>query len=187
MNLVMTVVWYPWTESVRGPAGTQGVHRTLFLEMEDARFERLPAVGELIFFDDGGSAPVETIGWRIDGTPYLYLGQRFEKNGEALTVWTERGFREREQPETQKLAAPEAPVQGQSPALQGQEAASAPEPSAPAVATTSASEEAPKAPGATSDAPTAPGASPSDAPTAPQAPPPSTGTGGRAAPPMPPG
>ena len=107
MKLVMTVVWYPWTESVRGAAATEGAHRTLFLEMDDARFERLPAVGELIFFEDGGSAAVETVGWKIDGTPYLYLGQRFEKNGEALAVWTGRGFKERTPAPTEKIEAPQ--------------------------------------------------------------------------------
>jgi hypothetical protein len=95
MDMVMTLVWYPWTEGQGGPAGTQGAFKTLDLELHDADWPRLPSVGETIFFDDGGSAPIEAVGWKLNGTAYLYLGKRFEKRGEALELWLERGFGER--------------------------------------------------------------------------------------------
>ena len=91
----MTLVWYPWTEGQGGPAGTQGEFRTLDLELHDADWPRLPNVGETIFFDDGGAASIEAVGWKLNGTPYLYLGKRFEKRGEMLQLWLERGFAER--------------------------------------------------------------------------------------------
>ena len=96
MDMVMTLVWYPWTEGQGGPAGTQGAFRTLDLEIRDAGWPRLPNVGETIFFDDGGAAAIEAVGWKLDGTAYLYLGKRFEKKGEVLQAWLGRGFQERE-------------------------------------------------------------------------------------------
>jgi len=95
MDMVMTLVWYPWTEGQAGPAGTRGEYRTLDLELRGGDWPRLPSVGETIFFDDGGSANVEAVGWKLDGTAYLYLGNRYEKKGEVLQVWLGRGFRER--------------------------------------------------------------------------------------------
>ena len=97
MRAVLTLVWYPWTEGQTGPAGTQGAFRTLDLALDEAPWPRLPGLGETIFFDDGGSAPVEAVGWKLDGTAYLYLGKRYEKRGEALAIWTTRGFTERPQ------------------------------------------------------------------------------------------
>lgn len=109
MDMVMTLVWYPWTEGQGGPAGTQGAFRTLDLRIDDAEWPRLPNVGETIFFDDGGSAAIEAVGWKLDGTAYLYLGKRYEKRGDLLDVWVGRGFTERE------VAPPAAaaPVAGQ--------------------------------------------------------------------------
>ena len=95
MDMVMTLVWYPWTEGQGGPAGTKGEYRTLDLELRGASWPRLPNVGETIFFDDGGSASIEAVGWKLDGTAYLYLGNRYEKKGEQLPAWLARGFRER--------------------------------------------------------------------------------------------
>ncbi len=91
----MTLVWYPWTEGQGGPAGTEGAFKTLDLELQDAEWRRLPDVGETIFFDDGGSAAIEAVGWKLNGTAYLYLGKRYEKRGDALQVWLARGFTER--------------------------------------------------------------------------------------------
>ena len=91
----MTLVWYPWTEGQGGPAGTQGAFRTLDLDVRDADWPRLPNVGETIFFDDGGAASIEAVGWKLDGTAYLYLGKRYETKGEALPIWVGRGFAER--------------------------------------------------------------------------------------------
>jgi len=95
MDMVMTLVWYPWTEGEGGPAGTQGAFRTLDLRLEDADWPRLPNVGETIFFDDTGSAAIEAVGWKIDGTAYLYLGKRYEKKGDQLQSWLGRGFSDR--------------------------------------------------------------------------------------------
>ena len=128
MDMVMTLVWYPWTEGQGGPAGTQGAFRTLDLEIRDAEWPRLPNVGETIFFDDGGSANLEAVGWKLDGTAYLYLGKRYEKKGDALQVWMGRGFTERPvEPATDAVARPaaeDAPtVPAELPPMPGQPAA----------------------------------------------------------------
>jgi hypothetical protein len=133
MDMVMTLVWYPWTEGEGGPAGTRGAFRTLDLRLEDAGWPRLPNVGETIFFDDGGAAAIEAVGWKLDGTAYLYLGKRYEKKGDALQSWLTRGFADREgtqQPEAE--AQPEPVADAQVPAESG------------------------AAPGAAADAPTVP-------------------------------
>lgn len=114
----MTLVWYPWTEGQGGPAGTRGEYRTLDLELRGAAWPRLPNVGETIFFDDGGSANIEAVGWKLDGTAYLYLGNRYEKKGEALPTWLGRGFSERpgqagqEAPEAGPATPPAEPSTG---------------------------------------------------------------------------
>ena len=105
MRCVLTLVWYPWTATVAGPAQTQGVFRTLDRET-DEKFARLPEKGEMFFFDDGGSAKVEAVGWKLDGTAYLYLGQKYEKDGEQLATWQARGFVDR-------IAVPEPAPAGQ--------------------------------------------------------------------------
>jgi hypothetical protein len=116
MNMVMTLVWYPWTEGQGGPAGTQGAFRTLDLELRDADWPRLPNVGETIFFEDGGAAAIEAVGWKLDGTAYLYLGKRYERKGELLPAWLGRGFHERAAgaPATDSAQAPAA---GESPTV----------------------------------------------------------------------
>ena len=106
--MVLTVVWYPWTEGAAGPAGTAGAWRNLYLEIPDAPFTRLPAVGETVFFEDGASIPIEAVGWKLDGTAYLFLGKRLERKGESLDQWLTRGFRERVQPQPATLEAPAA-------------------------------------------------------------------------------
>lgn len=95
MKFVLTIVWYPWTASVRGAARTSDEFVTLDREVDLDRFHRLPATGETIFFDDGGSAKIEASGWKLDGRAYLFLGKRYEKDGEAQEVWTKRGFAKR--------------------------------------------------------------------------------------------
>jgi hypothetical protein len=118
MDMVMTLVWYPWTEGQGGPAGTRGEYRTLDLELRGASWPRLPNVGETIFFDDGGSASIEAVGWKLDGTAYLYLGNRYEKKGEQLPTWLGRGFRERpgqtapNEPTVPATSAPAGPPVG---------------------------------------------------------------------------
>jgi hypothetical protein len=120
VRCVFTLVWYPWTATAAGPAQTPGAFRTLDLTLEDAPFARLPEVGETMFFDDGGAARIEAIGWKLDGAAYLYLGQRFEKDGEAIATWQARGFVDRfpvppPQP-SQPVAAPVPPAKpGQAP------------------------------------------------------------------------
>ena len=119
VDMVMTLVWYPWTEGEGGPAGTQGAFRTLDLRLEDADWPRLPNVGETIFFDDGGSASIEAVGWKLDGTAYLYLGKRYEKKGEQLLTWQGRGFSDRagtQPPAAQAPTAVQPPVAPQAPA-----------------------------------------------------------------------
>jgi hypothetical protein len=106
--MVMTLVWYPWTEGQGGPVGTEGAFRTLDLEIRGASWPRLPGVGETIFFDDGGSAAIEAVGWKLDGTSYLYLGKRYEKRGDMLPAWLARGFKERATTST-LLPPPTAP------------------------------------------------------------------------------
>jgi len=109
----MTLVWYPWTEGDRGPAGTAGAFRTLDLHLNEVEWPRLPGVGETIFFADGGSADVERVGWKLDGTAYLYLGNRYEKRGELLQTWLARGFSEREpQAPTEPAQDAAAPTEG---------------------------------------------------------------------------
>lgn len=95
MKVVLTLVWYPWTEGAGGPAGTQGAWRNLYLELPEAPFVRLPGMGETFFFEDGGSAVIEAVGWKLDGTAYLYLGKRLERKGEGIDLWLQRGFRDR--------------------------------------------------------------------------------------------
>ena len=97
VRFVVTLVWYPWTESVRGAAHTEGAFRRLRKEVE-GNFARLPAVGETIFFEDGGQAVVEAVGWQLDGDAYLYLGKRMEQNNEPLELWTKRGFEVQDPP-----------------------------------------------------------------------------------------
>ena len=112
MEFVLTLVWYPWTEGTTGPAGTQGAFKTLDLRVEAAPWPRLPAVGETVFFDDGGAANVEAVGWKLDGIPYLYLGRHYEKKGETLQLWAARGFVERPSPpppEAEAETTPDAP------------------------------------------------------------------------------
>jgi hypothetical protein len=112
MDVVMTLVWHPWTESQGGVvAGTQEAIRTLDLELRDAGWPRLPGVGETIFFDDGGAATVEAVGWKLDGTAYLYLGKKLEKKGETLQSWLGRGFHERaSQPSAEESAGADVPT-----------------------------------------------------------------------------
>ena len=124
MDMVMTLVWYPWTEGQGGPAGTQGAFKTLDLELRDAGWPRLPNVGETIFFDDGGAAPIEAVWWKLDGTAYLYLGKRYEKRGDMLPTWLGRGFAER--------AAGPSPDQGGDPGATQQQAAPGSDATAPA-------------------------------------------------------
>ena len=111
MRCVFTLVWYPWTSTAPGAAQTPGVFRTLDLSLDDAPFGRLPEVGETLFFEDGGAARIEAIGWKLDGAAYLYLGQRFEKDGEAIATWHARGFVDRypvTAPAPQQAPAPAA-------------------------------------------------------------------------------
>jgi hypothetical protein len=119
VKVVLTIVWYPWTEGAGGPAGTSGDWKNLYLELPDAKFVRLPGVGETIFFEDGGSAVIEAVGWKLDGSAYLYLGKRLERKGEPLELWLGRGFRERAESEsldrtvtTQAQAPPTTPYSG---------------------------------------------------------------------------
>jgi hypothetical protein len=119
MDMVMTLVWYPWTEGQGGSAGAQGAFRTLDLRIRDANWPRLPGVGETIFFDDGGAASIEAVGWKLDGTAYLYLGKRYEKKGEALQAWLGRGFEERA-PEPEPAAGEAPTVPTEMPGMPGQ-------------------------------------------------------------------
>lgn len=100
MRFTLSMTWFPWQATVSGPA-RQEVHHNLYRDV-DGRFERLPAVGETIHFEDGGFAQVESVAWKLDGTPFLFLGRRYEKKGETLDAWTGRGFEERAQ-ETEVL------------------------------------------------------------------------------------
>jgi hypothetical protein len=116
VRCVFTLVWYPWTSTAPGAAQTPGGFRTLDLSLDDAPFGRLPEVGETLFFEDGGAARIEAIGWKLDGAAYLYLGQRFEKDGEAIATWHARGFVDRypvpappPQPAPAPTAAPPTP------------------------------------------------------------------------------
>jgi len=109
MKLVLTLVWYPWTEGAAGPAGTRGVFKNLFLEV-DAPFARVPGLGETVFFDDGGTANIEAVGWKLDGTPYVFLGKHLEKNAEPIELWTSRGFQERAQPDEAPTAETPPPM-----------------------------------------------------------------------------
>ena len=124
--MVLTLVWYPWTEGQGGAVGTQGAFRTLDRAIRDTEWPRLPAVGETIFFDDGGAASIEAVGWKLDGTAYLYLGKRYEKTGEPLQMWLGRGFQERAPVPTTEGAEPgEAPtVPTNQPPMPGEQAAS---------------------------------------------------------------
>ena len=101
MKLVLSITWYPWNATVSGPARTDE-YRNLYLDL-DVDFERLPAVGESFYFEDGGVAQVESVTWKLDGTPYLFLGRRQERKGEPLDLWTKRGFEERGPQVTQQL------------------------------------------------------------------------------------
>jgi hypothetical protein len=120
MNMVMTLVWYPWTEGQGGPAGTRGEHRTLDLHLEDVEWPRLPGLGETVFFADGGSANIEQVGWKLDGTAYLYLGNRYEKRGELLAAWLARGFKERPAPDEASTAVEQPAVPEELPPMPGQ-------------------------------------------------------------------
>ena len=130
MRCVFTLVWYPWTSTAPGPAQTPGAFRTLDLTLREAPFARLPEVGETLFFDDGGAARIEAIGWKLDGDAYLYLGQRFEKDGEAIATWQARGFVDR-YPVPAPQQTPAAAVAPPPPAAP---AAPAPLPTPPAAA-----------------------------------------------------
>jgi hypothetical protein len=143
VRCVFTLVWYAWTATAPGPAQTPGVFRTLDLSMDDAPFGRLPEVGETLFFEDGGAARIEAIGWKLDGAAYLYLGQRFEKDGEAIATWQARGFVDR-----YPVPAP-APQQAQAPA-------SAPPPTATPSPSPAAAPAPPPTPPAAAPAPVAP-------------------------------
>jgi hypothetical protein len=100
MKFTLSVTWIPWQASVSGPARQEGQHN-LFRDV-DGKFERLPAVGETIYFDDGGYAKVESVTWKLDGTPFLFLGNRQERQGEGRELWASRGFEERA-PVTQEI------------------------------------------------------------------------------------
>ena len=106
----MTLVWYPWTEGAGGLAGTQGAFKTLDLGVKGVAWPRLPNAGETIFFDDGGAAAIEAVGWKLDGTPYLYLGKRYKKKGDQLQAWLSRGFKERAAAPVTQASEPTAPT-----------------------------------------------------------------------------
>jgi len=110
VEFVMTLVWYPWTEGAGGLAGTQGAFKTLDLGVKGVAWPRLPNAGETIFFDDGGAAAIEAVGWKLDGTPYLYLGKRYEKKGDQLQAWLSRGFKERAAAPVTQASEPTAPT-----------------------------------------------------------------------------
>jgi hypothetical protein len=109
MRFVLSLVWYPWTESVKGAAHTEGQFKRLRREV-DANFARLPAVGETFFFEDGGQATIEATGWQLDGDAYLFLGKHLENNNEPLELWTKRGFEVQDPPPTSPLSNPPGTV-----------------------------------------------------------------------------
>lgn len=132
MRFILTLVWYPEP----GPTGTEGQFRTMDLEIDDPAFPRLPGVGEAFFFDDGGSATIEAVGWKLDGTPYLYLGKRLQRKGEGYDQWSSRGFMDRHPLPAPTPPAAAPPLAAPSPAAVPAPPAPAPAPPAPAGPTT---------------------------------------------------
>lgn len=129
MKFVLTITWYPWTATASGPARIPDAFRPMDCEVDSPDFARLPAVGETFFFEDGSSCKVEAVGWKLDGTAYLYLGQRYEKDGEGYDLWRSRGFLDRlPEPPPAAHTAPPAPAVQTAPTVPTAPAPQAPPP-----------------------------------------------------------